>query len=487
MNKIEKVRFAPSPTGYLHIGGARTALFNYLYAKKTGGKFLVRIEDTDLARSSKESEEVIIKDLHWLGINWDEGIEVGGENGPYRSMERINLYDKFIKKLLDEGKAYYCYCSEEEIEEQRKIQRAKNEVPKYTGKCRNLTQEQIEEYKKQGRKPVIRFKVPEGKKIVVHDQIRGDVEFDSDGIGDFIIVKSDGIPVYNFAVVVDDYLMGITTVIRGEEHLSNTPRQILIYEALGFEVPKFAHVSLILGEDRSKMSKRHGSTHVDQYRNKGYLPEAIVNFLALLGWSPEGEEEIFSLSELEKMFSIDRVTKNPAVFDINKLNYINGKYIREADISRLTDLAIPFIVKAGFITEEEAVKKRPLIERMVNATREKFDYLEQITEHVKVFFEEEIEPENEEAQAMLKLEHVKDMLLLLKEKVNSVDELSSKEVKNILKSIQKETGIKGKNLFMPIRVALSGQCHGADIYEVISILGKDKVINRINYTIENLL
>ncbi|NLK21210.1 MAG: glutamate--tRNA ligase [Epulopiscium sp.] len=486
MQKIEKVRFAPSPTGYLHIGGARTALFNYLHAKKNGGKFLVRIEDTDLARSSKESEEVIIRDLHWLGITWDEGIEIGGESGPYRSMERLNLYDKFIKKLIDEGKAYYCYCTAEEIEAERKAQREKNELPRYTGKCRNLTPEQAKEYEKQGRKPVIRFRVPEGQKIIVHDKVRGDVEFESDGVGDFIIVKSDGAPVYNFAVTIDDHLMGITTVIRGEEHLSNTPRQILIYEALGFEVPKFAHVSLILGEDRSKMSKRHGSTHVDQYRNKGYLPEAIVNFLALLGWSPEGEEEIFTLDELERLFSLGRVTKNPAVFDIKKLNYINGRYIREIDINRVTDLAIPYFVNAGFMTEKEAKDNYSLVQRMVNATREKFDYLEQITEHVRVFFEDEIKPEDTQAEEVLKLEHVKDILLLFKGKVNAAQELTSDEVKVILKSIQKETGVKGKNLFMPVRVAISGQCHGADIYEVISILGKDKVAKRIDYTIENL-
>jgi nondiscriminating glutamyl-tRNA synthetase len=483
----EKVRFAPSPTGYLHIGGARTALFNYLYAKATGGTFLIRIEDTDLARSTKESEEVIINDLHWLGIEWDEGIEVGGENGPYRSMERVDIYKKYVQQLLDEGKAYYCYCSEEELEAQREAQRANNELITYTGKCRELTQEQKEAYEKEGRKPVIRFRVPENQKIFIRDQVRGDVEFESNEVGDFIIVKSDGAPVYNFAVTVDDHLMGITTIIRGEEHLSNTPRQVLLYEALGFDVPKFAHVSLILGEDRSKMSKRHGSTHVDQYRNKGYLPEAIINFLALLGWSPEGEEEIFGLQDLEKMFSLDRVTKNPAVFDIKKLNWINGQYIREADISRITDLCIPYLIEAGFITEQDAKERRDWVQMMVASRQETLEYLAQIVDHVGIFFDDEIKPENEQAEEILKLDHVKDLLGVFKEKVNAAENIDDAFASGVFKEIQKQTKIRGKNLFMPIRVAMSGQCHGPELVDIIKILGREKLNKRIDYVINHLL
>ncbi|NLL70885.1 MAG: glutamate--tRNA ligase [Epulopiscium sp.] len=485
--KPEKVRFAPSPTGYLHIGGARTALFNYLHAKKTGGSFLVRIEDTDLARSTKESEEVIIRDLHWLGIHWDEGIEVGGQHGPYRSMERKHLYQPFIDQLIQEGKAYYCYCTEEEVEEQRKIQRTNNELPHYTGKCRNLTPEQKAQYEKEGRTPVIRFRVPEDQKILVKDLVRGDVEFDSNGVGDFVIVKSDGAPVYNFAVVIDDYLMEITTVIRGEEHLSNTPRQVLLYEALGFPVPKFAHVSLILGEDRSKMSKRHGSTHVDQYRSKGYLPEAIVNFLALLGWSPEeGEEEIFTLAELEKIFTLDRVTKNPAVFDIKKLNWMNGQYIRKAPIDEIVEMSIPFFIEAGYITEEESKTRREWLVKIVEAARERMEYLEQIKDHARIFFDDTLHLENEEAESMLRLDHVPMLLQAFQEKVEEVEAIDTDFAKGIFKVLQKQTGVRGKNLFMCIRVALTGQCHGMELVDILEILGKEKVLARIDQALAYL-
>ncbi len=485
--KVEKVRFAPSPTGYLHIGGARTALFNYLYAKHTGGKFLVRIEDTDLARSSKESEEVIIRDLRWLGIQWDEGIGVGGDHGPYRSMERVDLYQKFIDQLLIEGKAYHCFCTEEESEAQREQQRALGEMPRYMGKCRCLSQEQIEEYKNQGRTSVIRFRVPEDQMIVVQDKVRGTVEFESNGVGDFIIVKSDGAPVYNFAVVVDDHLMEITTVIRAEEHLSNTPRQILLYEALGFAIPIFAHVSLILGEDRTKMSKRHGSTHVDQYSSKGYLPEAIVNFLVLLGWSPETEEEIFTLSQLEQLFSLDRVSKNPAVFDIKKLNWINGQYIRAAELERITDLSIPFLVDAGLITEEEAVQKRVWVEKIVSAARPRMEYLRQIIDIAKLFFGDTVELEDEEAAEVLKAEHVRGLLTVFRDKVSEAEEVNTEFAGSVFKIIQKQTGIKGKNLFMPIRVALSGQCHGVELVDIIEILGREKMNARIDYVLNNLV
>ena len=323
MEKKVKVRFAPSPTGPFHIGGARSALFNWLYAHHMNGTFLVRIEDTDLKRSTKESEENIKDSLKWLGLNWDEGIDVGGDNGPYRQTERLDIYNAEVKKLIDEGKAYYCYCTEEELEESRKEQIAAGKTPVYDGHCEHLTQGQIDQYKAEGRKPVVRLKVRKDGVFAFDDMVRGHVEFQASGIGDFIIVKSDGIPVYNFAVVIDDAKMGITHVIRAEEHLSNTPRQLAIYEALGYEVPKFGHISLILGADHKKMSKRHGATSVTEYRNMGYLPQAMFNYLALLGWAPQGEQEIFSVDELVKQFSMNRVSSNDAVFDIEKLNWIN--------------------------------------------------------------------------------------------------------------------------------------------------------------------
>ena len=315
MEKKVKVRFAPSPTGPFHIGGARSALFNWLYAHHMNGTFLVRIEDTDLKRSTKESEENIKDSLKWLGLNWDEGIDVGGDNGPYRQTERLDIYNAEVKKLIDEGKAYYCYCTEEELEESRKEQIAAGKTPVYDGHCEHLTQEQIDQYKAEGRKPVVRLKVRKDGVFAFDDMVRGHVEFQASGIGDFIIVKSDGIPVYNFAVVIDDAKMGITHVIRAEEHLSNTPRQLAIYEALGYEVPKFGHISLILGADHKKMSKRHGATSVTEYRNMGYLPQAMFNYLALLGWAPQGEQEIFSVDELVKQFSICLLYTSPSPRD----------------------------------------------------------------------------------------------------------------------------------------------------------------------------
>lgn len=486
--KMVKVRFAPSPTGHLHIGGARTALFNYLFAKKNNGKFLVRIEDTDLVRSSIESEKVIINDLKWLGINWDEGIDTGGENGPYRSTERREIYKKYVDKLLEEGKAYYCYCTQDELEEERKrLEEANSDMLGYSGKCSNLTEEQIKKYEAEGRKPTIRLRVPKDQIIEIDDIVRGHVEFDSNGVGDFIIVKSDGIPVYNFAVTVDDYLMGITHVIRAEEHLSNTPRQILIYDALGFKKPQFAHVSLILGHDRTKMSKRHGATWVEQYRDLGYLPEAIVNFLALMGWSPEGDEEFFTIEELISQFSLERVSKNPAVFDNEKLNWMNSQYIKKASIERITDMAIPHLKKAELIGEEVDEETYEWIENMVNSVKHSLEYVGQITEKVKVFFNDEISPENDETLEVLKGEQVPQLMDTLISKVNEAEVIDEEFGKSIFKIIGKETGIKGKNLFMPIRVMLTGQMHGPELYDIIPVLGKEKIIKRINWIRDNYL
>ncbi|SKA96031.1 glutamyl-tRNA synthetase /glutamate--tRNA(Gln) ligase [Caloramator quimbayensis] len=484
---MERVRFAPSPTGHLHIGGARTALFNYLYAKRTGGKFIVRIEDTDLNRSTTESEKVIIDSLKWFGINWDEGIEVGGPDEPYRSTERNFIYEPYVKKLIDEGKAYYCYCSEEEIEKERQESLSKGETYKYSGKCRNLTEEERKKLEEKGIKPVVRFRVPDNEPIIIDDAVRGRVEFNTNDIGDFIIVKSDGIPVYNFAVVVDDHLMKITTVIRGEEHLSNTPRQILIYKALGFDIPKFAHVSLILGKDRTKMSKRHGSTWVEQYEQAGYLPEALINFLALLGWSPEGDEEIFTLEELCEKFSLERVAKNPAVFDIDKLNHINGIYIRKSPIERIVDLSIPHLIKAGYITEEFAKDNRQYVTLLVSTFREKISHISEIVNHAAVLFGDEVKIENEEAAEVLKQEHVVSLLDELYAIVNEAEKLDNEFIQNMFKELKNRTGAKGKALFMPVRVALTGQVHGAELVNIIELLGKDNVLKRIEYTKKNLL
>ncbi|NPV26968.1 MAG: glutamate--tRNA ligase [Firmicutes bacterium] len=480
MGKI-RVRFAPSPTGPLHIGGARSALFNYLLARQQGGTFILRSEDTDLERSSLESERNIIDSLRWLGITWDEGLEVGGEYGPYRQTERLPLYQEYAQKLLTNGQAYYCYCTEEELENERKSLVERGENPRYLGKCRALTLAERQAFERAGRKPTIRFRVPDKQTVVVNDLVRGQVSFESETIGDFVIVKSDGIPTYNYAVVIDDALMKITHVIRGEEHLSNTPRQILLYEALGLPKPEFAHVSLILGKDRSKMSKRHGATSIVAYQEAGYLPEALINFLVLLGWAPPGENEIFSLDELIQVFSLDRVAKNPAVFDLEKLKWLNGHYIRQSSLDRITNLAIPFLKQAGLVEEPITPEKYAWLKLVVEAVRDRLGALSEIVEHVKIFIHDEISLESDEAREVLREEQVPVVLELFKSKLAAMDRLDVESSKVLLKQLTKETKLGGKKVYMPIRVALTGQTHGTDLYYLFPILGRDRCLKRLTY------
>lgn len=474
-----RVRFAPSPTGPFHIGGARSALFNWLFARKMGGKLILRIEDTDLERSSRESEENIKAALKWLGMDWNEGIDVGGENGPYRQTERLDIYKKYTEKLLAEGKAYYCYCTDEELEEERQALIKEGKMPRYMGKCRNLTPEQIAAYEAEGRKPTVRFRVPADQQILVRDMVRGDVVFDSNNIGDFVIVKSDGIPTYNYAVVIDDALMHITHVIRAEEHLSNTPRQCLVYDALGFEKPVFGHISLILGKDHTKMSKRHGATSVDQYRQLGYLPEGIVNFLALLGWAPNSEQEIFSIDELIKEFSMERVAKNPAVFDIDKLNWINQHYMRQLDDEAFFAAAKPHMIAAGYMTGEETGEKLAWLKKVVATSKDHVSFAAQIPASVEMYFNDEFGFENDEAAAVLQAETVPTVIGMLLEELPKLEVLDGAAVKALFKTIQKTTKLKGKDVFMPIRVALTGNQHGPELAEMVPLLGIERTEKRI--------
>jgi len=474
-----RVRFAPSPTGPFHIGGARSALFNYLLARKTGGKLVLRIEDTDRERSTPESEENIKAALKWLGMTWDEGVDVGGPYGPYHQMERLDIYKKYTDQLLAEGKAYYCYCTDEELEEERQALSAKGETPRYMGKCSHLTEEQIAQYKAEGRKPTVRFRVPKDKQILIHDLVRGDVVFDSNGIGDFVIVKSDGIPTYNYAVVIDDSLMHITHVIRAEEHLSNTPRQCLVYDALGFPQPVFGHISLILGKDHTKMSKRHGATSVDQYRQLGYLPEGIDNFLALLGWSPKGEQEIFSMEELAKEFSMDSVAKNPAVFDLDKLNHINQHYMRQLDDAALFEVAKPHMIAKGYMTGEETGEKLEWLQKVVATSKEYIYCASQIPDIVAMYFTDEFDFESEEVEAVLKAETVPTVIGCLLEELPKLEVVDAPAIKALFKTIQKTTKLKGKDVFMPIRVALTGKQHGSDLAAMVPMLGIERTAKRI--------
>jgi len=476
-NRI-RVRFAPSPTGPLHIGGARSALFNYFFARQNNGDFVLRVEDTDLERSSRESEENIKSSLKWLGISWNEGIDVGGPHGPYRQTERLGTYQKAVAKLLAEGHAYFCYCSEEECEAERQELIAKGETPRYLGKCRNLSEEQKRLFDREGRKPVVRFRVPEREIVSIDDMVRGKVSFDTDGMGDFIIVKSDGIPTYNFAVVIDDAEMEITHVIRGEEHLSNTPRQILIYQALGLKIPQFAHVSLILGKDKAKMSKRHGSTSVVAYQEQGYLPEALVNFLALLGWAPEGEEEILSMEELIKGFSLDRVSKSPAVFDLEKLKWINGYYIRNTSTEKLIKLAVPYLDESGLFHGDPG-EKDYWVRLVVDTLKNYLSCLGDLRELLTLFMGKTVTFESDEARAILQGDQVPIVIAMFVQKIRETQSLRPEDVKDILKLIRKATKLGGSQVFMPIRVALTGQMHGPDLDKLAAILGRDVILERL--------
>lgn len=478
-----RVRFAPSPTGPLHIGGARTALFNWLLARRYNGAMILRSEDTDLERSTPESEEGIMEDLKWLGMDWDEGVDVGGSYGPYRQTERLELYEKYTHRLLKEGKAYYCFCTGEELEAERKQQLSRGETPRYSGKCRHLSQSEIERLRAKGYKPAIRFQVPAGQQVLVLDEVRGRVEFESDGIGDFVIVKSDGNPTYNYACVLDDHHMEISHVIRGEEHLSNTPSQVLLYEALGWTPPAFAHISLILAQDRSKMSKRKGDTSVKQYRDKGYLPEAVVNFLALLGWSPVGEEEIFLPQELVSQFSLDRVSRSPAVFNIDKLRWLNGYYIKNSPLKRITELAVPYLVQAGYLPGDLSPEEWEWVTLMVEAVREYLTCLSEITDHVDIFFNDELEFEREGLKEVLRQEQVPRVVAALRKAIAEAPELTPSVAKKMLQDIRKDLQLGGKKVYMPLRVALTGSNHGPELHELIAILGRKRVEYRLNRTL----
>ena len=479
MEKKLKVRFAPSPTGPFHIGGARSALFNWLVARHADGTFLVRIEDTDLKRSTKESEENIKDSLKWLGMNWDEGIDVGGPHGPYRQTERLDLYKKEVQRLLDEGKAYYCYCSAEELEESRKAQLAAGKTPIYDEHCRHLTEEEKAKYEAEGRKPVVRLKVRKDGVFAFDDMVRGHVEFQAAGVGDFIIMKSDGIPVYNFAVVIDDAFMEVTHVIRAEEHLSNTPRQLAIYEALGYQPPKFGHISLILGEDHKKMSKRHGATSVTEYRNMGYLPEAVVNYLALLGWTPKGEQEIFTEEELIKQFSMKRVSSNDAVFDINKLNWINFQYMKKLDADQLYDLIFPFLVKAGYVEESVTEEKKDWLKKVIWFMKDHIYFAGQAAEELKFFFEDMPALTDEAVLSIMKAETSGQLLRAFIEDLKALPSFDQDAIKKCFNACMKAQGIKGKAAYEPTRIALTGVTQGPGMFEMMELFGREKTMDRL--------
>lgn len=484
MTKV-RVRYAPSPTGNLHIGNARTALFNYLFAKHYGGDFVLRIEDTDFKRNKEEGERSQLKYMDWLGLDYDEGIGKEKEFGPYRQSERIEIYQKYAEQLLTEDKAYKCYMTAEELEAEREEQIANGLPPRYSGKHAHLTKEEQEQFEKEGRKPSIRIRVPQDRAYSFNDMVKGELSFEGKDFGDFVIVKNDGVATYNFAVAIDDHLMEISHVLRGDDHVSNTPKQLVVYEALGFKPPVFGHMTLIVNENKKKLSKRDETIiqFIEQYDDLGYLPEALFNFITLLGWSPEGEQEIFTREEFVKIFDEKRLSKSPAFFDNNKLTWINNQYIKAQPIERIVNLALPFFVKEGVATQEEVDNNRAWFEKLISLYQPQMSYGAEIVELTKQFFVEEIKFDKEELE-ILKQETTVAVFEDFLEKLEVAGDFTSENIKTLIKTIQKDTGVKGKNLFMPIRIASTGSMHGPELNTSLELLGRDRVVARVKSALE---
>ncbi|ABP67768.1 glutamyl-tRNA synthetase [Caldicellulosiruptor saccharolyticus DSM 8903] len=478
-----RVRFAPSPTGQLHIGGARTALFNYLFAKKHNGKFILRIEDTDLERSREEWAKAIMKSLKWLGIEWDEGPDIGGEFGPYFQSQRKDIYMEYINKLLEEGKAYYCFCSQEEIEKEREIAKQNKVSYKYSKKCRNISLEEAKRRIKNGEKAAVRIKAPQDGVTVVHDIIRGDVEFSNDQLDDFIILKSDGNPTYNFVCVVDDYFMKISHVIRAEEHLSNTPKQLIIYQALNLTPPQFAHVPMILAPDRSKLSKRHGATSVEEFFENGYLKEAIVNYLLLLGWSPGEDRTIIGLDEAIEKFELEKVSKNAAIYDVNKLTWINGHYLKEIHIEDLYERMKYFYSKKGI--EIERFDKE-YVKSALKLVREKVKTLVEVVDASTYFFDDSYEYDQKGVEKYLTPENLNIVKSLLDE-LKNLEPFSAPEIESLVRKKAESLNVKAANIIHTIRVCISGRTVTPGLFEMMEVLGKKEVVKRIERTCEKFL
>lgn len=482
-----RVRYAPSPTGHLHIGNARTALFNYLYAKHLGGSFIIRTEDTDDKRNVEGGEESQLRYLKWLGLQWDEGADIGGEYGPYRQTERLDIYNRYVNDLLERGLAYKCYMTEEELDIEREEQRANGQVPKYSGAHRDLSEEQIKQFEAEGRQPSIRFRVPENKTYTFQDIVRDNITFESSDFGDWVMVKKNGIPTYNFAVAIDDHLMKISHVFRGEEHISNTPKQMMVFEAFDWEAPRYGHMTLILNENRKKLSKRdeHILQFIEQYKNLGYLPEALFNFITLLGWSPVGEEELFTQEEFIEMFDPARLSTSPAIFDPAKLKWMNNQYIKQAPLETVIDLSLPHLVEAGKVPSDMNEEQREWTENIIKLYQEQLSYGAEIVELTDLFFKTEIEYD-EEAMKVLKEEQVLEVLESFLQQYSNIEEFSPEAIKASIKATQKETKQKGKKLFMPIRVATTGQTHGPELPMAIYLLGDEIIKARLNNVLSQI-
>ena len=483
-----RVRIAPSPSGNLHVGTARTALFNYLFAKKNNGKFILRIEDTDAERTSQEYIDNIFDSLKALGLNWDEGPDVGGPYGPYTQSERFDIYPKYVQQLLDSCFAYECFCTPEELEEEKAQATAEKRAYVYSKKCENLTEEEKAKLRAEGRKPAIRFNIAKAQKafhdssiLEFEDLVKGKLHMDTDLLGDFVIQKSNGAPTYNFAVVIDDALMKISHIIRGEDHISNTYKQILIFEALGLEVPKFGHLGMILAPDRSKLSKRHGATAVSDFVKQGYLTEALINFVALLGWAPSDGEEIKPVEAIAQDFRIGEISSSNSIFEYDKLKWMNSHYIKMLPMDTLKEMLKPYLTQYNLdeLTDEQYTK-------MVEITREPLTLLSDITDAVPYFFGKDVEIQPETQTGTLDTETAQDVLKDFVKRAKDWEwtEENLHEVLATFRADWKEKGVKPKVTMWAVRAAITGRTCGADMVGILEILGKDTSLYRANKSIK---
>lgn len=488
-----RVRFAPSPTGYLHIGGLRTALFNYLYARHTGGKMILRIEDTDRTRFVEGALENLLKALKWSGVEIDEGVMLDenghvtekGEFGPYIQSERVEkgIYNKYIDQLIEEGKAYYCFCSQERVDKVRDQMKADGLTPKYDGLCRSIPLEEAKQRVANGEEYTVRLKLPKDYDISFNDRIKGKITFNTDDQDDQVLIKRDGYPTYHFAVVVDDHLMGITHVVRGDEWISSTPKHVYLYEAFGWEAPEYIHLPTVLNKDHKKYSKRNGDGMVEDFIEEGYMPEGLINFLSLLGWSPDSEEEIFTMEELAKQFDFDRVNKTGAVFDKKKLDWVNGHYVRELSPEKLAEDIKPYMIKAGLIDESYDHDKLVLLAETWQSAIDKFSDAPELAKNYYIK-SEDIEYDDDAKEA-ISTDEARTLFNAFLNQLDQVDEIDADFAKSVMKTIQKETGIKGKNLWFPVRAAVTGSVHGPDLSNAFLIMGKDLVKDRLEYVRDN--
>jgi len=468
--KNVRVRFAPSPTGYLHVGNARTALFNWLFVRKNKGIFVLRVEDTDIERSAVEYEHQLINDLRWIGLDWDEGPDIGGPFGPYKQSLRMDIYNVYTQKLLEEGKAYYCFCTPEQLKKEREEALSSGTPPIYSGRCRSLSPEEAMRRLEAGERGAIRLRTPDSGTLSFNDLVRGTLSFDLKLTGDPILVRSNGRPAYNYAVVIDDSLMQITHVIRGEDHISNTPRQILTCEALSLPSPQFAHLSMVMGKDNTRLSKRHGATAVDQFKKEGILPEALFNYLALLGWAPPEGEEVLTKDELIKLFDLKKVSRSSAIFDYDKLHWVNRQHIKRLLPRKKAEIAYPYLKKAMILPEVMTEEHWQWLERAVDCFLEGVDRFADLPENFSLLFDFSPSDMDKEAKEILRSDSAALVIKLFSEKISKVEQFDYPTFAAIIQEIKKETGCKGKSLYHPLRVALTARSSGLELDKFIPLV-----------------